>query len=293
MFCPKCGANLPDGTKFCSNCGANVDTPVPNAPQSVPSNNQPISNTYQQNTNSPNGWNNEPNKQEDLKFWQKSWFMWVCLIFLTPIGIILCYVNRERHSKWKVICGVFAVLFLIGVFMPKDNHSKQATSTNVTQEQEVNKKTDVNSAEKKAAEGKKQTAADYKILYNQVMGALQPADDAMQARKDVAAAGDFVGMINKMAAEKDAIATAKNNLSAISAPASFDSDDRDKLQKGKESIGKALDQRDAFIMYMARYIQNQSQTDFEMAQQSIKLSDAAMMAGLACIVSIGQKYNAN
>ena len=151
MFCPKCGANLPDGTKFCSNCGANVDTTVPNAPQSVPSNNQPVSNTYQQNTNSPHGWNNGPHNQEDLKFWQKSWFMWVCLIFFTPLGLILCYVNRDRHPKWKIICGVFIVLLGIGAL----------TSTNDKQNQKTNSTTQENVAVTQQANDSKTANIDW------------------------------------------------------------------------------------------------------------------------------------
>ncbi len=33
MFCPECGANLPEGTVFCSECGASVGTVQPAAPQ--------------------------------------------------------------------------------------------------------------------------------------------------------------------------------------------------------------------------------------------------------------------
>lgn len=194
---------------------------------------------------------------------------------------------------------------------PEEKAVQQARQEQQLQEKQAKEKAEAEkkaaeeraAAEKKAAEEKaaaekaaaanKQKADDYNALYSQVMSALEPADNAMQERKDVASAGDFVGMINKMVAEKEAIATAKANVSNLSAPASFDSDDKDNVEKAKSSIKQALDQRDAFIVHMARYIQNQSKTDLELAQQSIQKSDASLMAGLAYIVSIGQKYGAN
>ncbi|WP_455137916.1 zinc-ribbon domain-containing protein [Thermophilibacter sp.] len=38
MFCPQCGAQLPDGSKFCGKCGAQIGgaAPVPGAPASQP-----------------------------------------------------------------------------------------------------------------------------------------------------------------------------------------------------------------------------------------------------------------
>ncbi len=74
-----------------------------------------------------------PEEQEQLKFWQKSWVMWVCLILFAPVGIVLCYLNRERHPKWKIICGIFLVLFLIGLASPKNNNTNTNTTTQTAQ----------------------------------------------------------------------------------------------------------------------------------------------------------------
>lgn len=74
-------------------------------------------------------------EQQELKFWQKSWFMWVCLIFFCPVGIVLCYLNRERHPRWKLICGVFAVLFVIGIAAPKNDNKTATTPTTQTTQQ--------------------------------------------------------------------------------------------------------------------------------------------------------------
>ena len=79
--------------------------------------------------------------EQQLQFWQKSWFMWLCLIFLTPIGIIICYINRERHPQWKAICGIFAVLLIIGVVLPKDdvNPKQNDKPVNTVENKQISK----------------------------------------------------------------------------------------------------------------------------------------------------------
>ena len=105
-------------------------------------------------------------EQVELKFWQKSWFMWFCLIFLCPIGIILCYVNRERHPHWKVICGVFLVIFVIGLAAPRNDTSKTATQAQTTQTQQQKETTPAAPAKKeevKKEEAKQQVPKEYKM----------------------------------------------------------------------------------------------------------------------------------
>ena len=97
----------------------------------------------------------EEQEKEQLKFWQKSWFMWVCLILIAPVGIFLCYINRERHPKWKIICGVFLVLFVIGLAAPGSKDKTPATS-NTTQSQEVKKVETAKKEEPKKEEVKKE-----------------------------------------------------------------------------------------------------------------------------------------
>lgn len=119
MFCPKCGAQLKDGSVFCDSCGARLGSSSSESNVIVT---QPES---------------KDQSGEKIKFWQKSWVMWVCLLFLTPVGIILCYINRERHTHWKIICGVFAVIFFIGIMMPDDDNNADKTSTSVVQQEQT------------------------------------------------------------------------------------------------------------------------------------------------------------
>ena len=53
-----------------------------------------------------------------MKWYNKSWIMWACLIFFTPIGLILLYINRERHPKWKIIAGCSIAWFIIALSSP-------------------------------------------------------------------------------------------------------------------------------------------------------------------------------
>lgn len=72
-------------------------------------------------------------EKEKLPFWQKGWLMWLCLVFVPPIGMILCYVNREKYPKWKYICGIGLVWFIICLAQPgtvkKDTQSTQQAQT--------------------------------------------------------------------------------------------------------------------------------------------------------------------
>ena len=131
MFCKKCGFQLPDDTKYCPKCGEKVNGTVVDVPPTVSPQNSSINNVNRINNQSNSG-----SGQDNLQFWQRSWFMWLCLFLFPPIGIIICYINRERHSKWKIICGVFAILFLVGFFVPKsERNSTQQASTNIETQQ--------------------------------------------------------------------------------------------------------------------------------------------------------------
>ncbi len=152
MICPKCGNKQPDGTKFCINCGTKLNAAAQNMSR-FPQNNLQPPNTYQNVNNGPGGWNNGPHGQDE-KFWQKSWVMWVCLFLLPPVGIFLCYINRDRHSKWKIICGVFAFLFILGMIAPKSDRTKTDTPSTVTQEQASNSAADAAEKERIKAEKK-------------------------------------------------------------------------------------------------------------------------------------------
>lgn len=88
--------------------------------------------------------------------------MWLMLIFFCPVGIILCYVNRERHPHWKVICGVFLVLFVIGLMSPKHDEPKPSNSSGSSKiEQQVDQAAQKPKDKEQKPKDKEQKAKEY------------------------------------------------------------------------------------------------------------------------------------
>lgn len=89
--------------------------------------------------------------QEEQKFWHQSWFMWLCLIIFWPVGLLIFYMNRDRHPKnfkvIKVICGIFLLLIVVSWIGPPKDSSKNA-QTQISQNVEDQK----NKEERLAAE---------------------------------------------------------------------------------------------------------------------------------------------
>lgn len=56
---------------------------------------------------------------EKVKWYKKSWCMWLALFFFPPLGLALLFYNRDRHTRWKIIA-VFGVLWLFILMMPKE-----------------------------------------------------------------------------------------------------------------------------------------------------------------------------
>ena len=155
MFCPKCGAQLEEGSVFCDSCGTKLES---GSSEGRVTSSHPKS-------------GNQLGENENLKFWQKSWVMWVCLLFLTPVGIILCYMNRERHTHWKVICGVFSFIVLVGIMLP-DGDNNTAREAKQREYITVSVSTLVNELENNAAAAQKK----YKNKYVKVTGKLGTID---------------------------------------------------------------------------------------------------------------------
>lgn len=56
---------------------------------------------------------------EKVKWYRKSWPMWLALFFFPPLGLGLLFYNRDRHPRWKIIA-VFGVLWLFILMIPKE-----------------------------------------------------------------------------------------------------------------------------------------------------------------------------
>lgn len=112
MFCPKCGEKVQEDIKFCPRCGTEITKPSPT--RSVPT-------------------------TEKIKWYNKTWFMWVMLIFIWPIGLVFLYRHRSEYSRNKLIA-IFvctASLFVFAQVSTNFNQPKQNTAQPVKTEQKT------------------------------------------------------------------------------------------------------------------------------------------------------------
>ena len=64
------------------------------------------------------------------KFYQKTWFMWLMLIFFAPVGIFLLWkYNRYKKVPRIIITVLFSYVFIFGIFA-SDDTPKQAPNSN-------------------------------------------------------------------------------------------------------------------------------------------------------------------
>lgn len=130
MFCQKCGYQAPNEKKICPKCG----TPF----ASVSGNNKQSLQYGLNNAQNQNNTNNDESYHSISEIISERWFMWVWLFLFPPVGMFLCFINREKHPKWKIICGVFGIIFILlgsaSLFAPKHS-TEPATTTKLEQEQ--------------------------------------------------------------------------------------------------------------------------------------------------------------
>lgn len=91
---------------------------------------------------------------EKTKWYQKSWLMWLALIFFPPLGLALLFFNHDRHTRWKIIA-VFGILWLFILAIPKsDKKEPPPPAPAVEQQQEVSAVEKDKAAIKEAIEAK-------------------------------------------------------------------------------------------------------------------------------------------
>lgn len=75
------------------------------------------------------------------KFYNTSWFMWLMLVFIAPVGIFLMWKNNKFNKKPRIVLSVvFALWFIIVGAMPSvdDTASQTNTSSNNTATKQEN-----------------------------------------------------------------------------------------------------------------------------------------------------------
>lgn len=87
---------------------------------------------------------------EKKKFYQKKWFLWLCLIVLPPVGIILLWtVHKTMKKKTKVILSVVFVLWFI-ILIGASNNSSDTPQTE--QKEDILSEKETNTEETKESE---------------------------------------------------------------------------------------------------------------------------------------------
>ncbi|WLF70590.1 DUF4236 domain-containing protein [Clostridium septicum] len=79
--------------------------------------------------------NNNDNKPK-IPFHKKSWFIWLMLIFLPPVGIVLLWTSKKYNKKPRVALSIIFALYAMILFIP---HSNTTTQNNLVAQETKNK----------------------------------------------------------------------------------------------------------------------------------------------------------
>ncbi|CDG02124.1 DUF4236 domain-containing protein [Clostridium chauvoei] len=78
--------------------------------------------------------NNNDNKPK-IPFHKRSWFIWLMLILLPPVGIVLLWTSKKYNKKPRVALSIIFALYAMILFIP---HSNTATQNNLVAQETKN-----------------------------------------------------------------------------------------------------------------------------------------------------------
>src|SRR5690625_3181342 len=102
---------------------------------------------------------------EKEKFYQKDWFMYVMLIFITPVGLLFLWKNQNLKTKTKwIIAVVFSIWFIIVMATQEEineaegekEEKQEEKETRENKEQEEKERKEKKEQEEKETEEKKE-----------------------------------------------------------------------------------------------------------------------------------------
>lgn len=180
---------------------------------------------------------------EEVKWYQKSWLLWVCLIFIPPIGLLLLFLTRERHPKWKII-GVAGLLWCLIAYAGGNNESKRnelSPSTKITHNASTTK--DIS-----AQEAQRDTHIDYmEVDIHSLMNDLEGNAAAAQKKYKGKNLKIVNGIVRTIDSDGDYFSIGKDQYSITGVHCSLESqklkDDLLNIRKGSTVIvyGKVSD----------------------------------------------------
>lgn len=70
---------------------------------------------------------------EESKFYKKNWFMWVTLVFVTPVGIFLLWKFHPEFNKNKkvILTIIFALWFFVCLCAPTNEYQSNSSNSKV------------------------------------------------------------------------------------------------------------------------------------------------------------------
>lgn len=119
-YCKFCGEQIDKSSVVCPKCGRQLEIIKENKKD------ESIESIERKNNNS--------------KFYEQTWFMWIMLIFFAPIGIIFMWkFHPEIKRKTKIILTIlFLIFFIIAMYSNRNDDNKDNLSgNNYTQNKKV------------------------------------------------------------------------------------------------------------------------------------------------------------
>lgn len=121
MFCPKCGAQIPDDYRFCSNCGLEITVQAPQS--SVPNSSAPNTGNSVNYTQPPiviNNINTNTNNNGGVGgiSIKSKWVAFLLCLFVGMLGVHRFYVGKVGTGIiWLVSGGVCGIGWLVDLIV--------------------------------------------------------------------------------------------------------------------------------------------------------------------------------
>lgn len=139
MLCPHCGVNLSDTTMYCPRCGTKLSPSSALVSEDIVDKAELMSNENEQKQQWQNHTNSNlyiPPQMPKKRFYQKTWFIVVCIIFIWPLGLFLMWKYASWNKIVKIIITAIFAIALIGTLFGR-NDDKSTNTINQMEAEET------------------------------------------------------------------------------------------------------------------------------------------------------------